>query len=90
MCLEFKLPGYIACVEARVIQSDIEYSDGYILQVFAPIPLQTTLEGALHFLVAISILVYLQREGRKPIAARESGRNRVEEATMGRKARGQC
>jgi hypothetical protein len=61
VCFELKLPGHITCVEARVIQSDIENSDGYVLQVFAPIPLQTTLEGALHLLVAISILIYLQR-----------------------------
>lgn len=90
MCFELKLPGHIACVEARVIQSDIENSDGYILQVFAPVPLQTTLEGAFHLLVAISILIYLQREGRKQIVARESGRDRVDEATAGRKARRQC
>lgn len=90
MCLELKLPGHIACVETRVIQSDIENSDGYVLQVFAPVPLQTTLEGALHLLVAISILIYLQREGQKQIVARESGRDRVEEATMSKKARGQC
>lgn len=92
VCLEFELPGHIACVEARVIQSDIEYSDGYVLQVFAPIPLQTALEGALHFLVAITILIYLQRERerQKHIVARESGRDRMGDVTVGRKARGQC
>lgn len=90
MCLKFKLPGHIACVEARVIQSDIENCDGYVLQVFAPVPLQTTLEGALYLLVAISILIYLQREGWKQIVVGEPARDRVEEVTMGSKARGQC
>jgi hypothetical protein len=56
MRLKFKLPRHVAGVEARVIQSDIEHGDGYILQVLAPVPLQTPLEGALHLLVAIAIL----------------------------------
>lgn len=91
MCLKFELPGHIARVEARVVQSDIEHGDGHVLEVFAPIPLQTTLEGALHLLVAISILIYLQREEQKQMVAREPGRDRVEGGTgvpMGRKAKG--
>lgn len=93
MCLKLKLPGHIARVEARVVQSDIEHSDGHILQVFAPIPLQTTLERALHFLVAVTILVYLQRQEQKQMVAREPGRARIEGRTgvsIDKKAKGQC
>lgn len=78
MCLKFKLPGHVACVEARVVQSDIEHSDGHVLQVFAPVPLQTTLEGALHLLVAIAILVYLQREGWKQMVVKDRVEGRTE------------
>lgn len=67
MGLKLKLSRHVAGVEARVIQSDVEHSDGHILQVLAPIPLQTPLEGALHLLVAISILVDLQVEEQKQV-----------------------
>lgn len=62
MCLKLKLPGHVAGVEAGVVQGDIEHSDGHVLQVFAPIPLQASLEGALHLLVAVPILIDLQVE----------------------------
>lgn len=62
MCLKLKLPGHIAGVEARIIQGNIEHSDGHILQVLASVPLQASLEGALHLLVTISILIDLQVE----------------------------
>lgn len=39
MRLKLKFPGHVASVEARVIQGDVEYSDGHILQVFASVPL---------------------------------------------------
>lgn len=79
MCLKSKLPGHVAGVEARVIQSDVKHSDGHILQVFAPIPLQASLEGALHFLLAIPILIDLQVEKQKRVG-RE---NRVGEPRWG-------
>lgn len=73
MCLELKLPGHVAGVEAGVVQGDIEHSDGHVLQVFAPVPLQTPLEGALHLLVAVPILVdlYVEKQWRR--AMREDG-----------------
>lgn len=61
VCFEFKFFGYIICVEVRVIQSDIENSDGYVLQVFVFILLQMILEGVFYFLVVILIFIYLQR-----------------------------
>lgn len=79
MRLKFKLPGHVACVEARVVQRDIEHSDGHVLKVFAPVPLQAPLEGALHLLVAIAILVYLQRKERKQMVAQETGRKEEQE-----------
>lgn len=62
MCLKLKLPGHVAGIEAGVVQGDIEHSDGHVLQVFAPVPLQASLEGALHLLVAVPVLVDLQVE----------------------------
>lgn len=67
MRLKLKLPGHIAGVEARVVQSDVEHSDGHVLQVLAAIPLQAPLKGALHLLVAIPILVNLQIEEQKRV-----------------------
>lgn len=71
MRLKSKLPGHVAGVEARVIQSDVKHSDGHVLQVFAPIPLQTSLEGTLHLLLAIPILVDLQVEKQKRVGSGE-------------------
>lgn len=67
MCLKGELPGHVAGIEARVIQGDIQHGDGHILQVLAPIPLQAPLEGALHLLLAISILIDLQVEKQKRV-----------------------
>lgn len=67
MSLELKLPRHVASVEARVVESDIEHCDGHVLQVFAPIPLQASLEGALHLLLAVPILVDLQVERQKGV-----------------------
>lgn len=67
MCFKSKLPGHVAGVEARVIQGDVEHSDGDILQVLAPVPLQASLEGALHLLLAVSILIDLQVEKQKRV-----------------------
>lgn len=71
MCFKSKLPGHVAGVEARVIQGDVEHSDGDILQVLAPIPLQASLEGALHLLLAVSILIDLQVEKQKRVGPGE-------------------
>lgn len=71
MCLKLKLPGHIAGVEARVVQGDVEHSDGHVLQVLAPIPLQASLEGAFHLLVAIPILIDLQVEKERRVGPGE-------------------
>lgn len=46
MSLELKLPGHVAGVEAGVVQGDVEHSDGHVLQVFAPVPLQAPWKGS--------------------------------------------
>lgn len=86
MCLKLKFPRHIAGVEAGVVQGDIEHSDGHVLQVLAPVPLQAALEGALHLLVAISILIDLEVE--KKTEGGPGGRVGKESRDGGRAERG--
>lgn len=69
--LKLKLPGHVTGVEAGVIERDVEHSDGHILQVLTPVPLQAPLEGALHLLVAVSVFVDLQVEKQEEDRAQE-------------------
>lgn len=59
MDLKVKFPGDIAGIDPRIVQSDIEHGDGYVLHVFTPIPLEAAPEAAFKFPFLISKLIDL-------------------------------
>lgn len=88
MSLELKLARHVAGVNARIIEGDVEYSDGHVLQVLAPVPLQAALEGALHLLVAIPVLVDLPAERQQWAGERGGGRAKGWDRERGRRHKG--